>query len=521
MKITKTLLAFTASLALFSCQEEVKIPTVKTDLTKTALIPKPVSITASNSSFLLTNTVNIITEDNAELKEVATFLQQQIKPSTGFSFDIKDDATTTSKRNINLAIVKNDTLKTEGYKLDVSEDNITINANTAEGVFRGVQSFLQLLPPTIHNNQLQKDSIFVPTGAITDYPNFEYRGTMIDVARHFFTVAEIKNYIDVIAYYKINKLHLHLSDDQGWRIEIKSWPKLTTHGGSTQVNGGKGGFYTQEEYKDIVAYAAKRFITVIPEVDMPGHTNAALASYPELNCDGKAPELYTGTKVGFSSLCVRDENTYKFVDDVIRELSEITPGKYIHVGGDETHATPHDDYVYFMNKMQDIVTKHGKTMIGWGETAGTEISGTSVVQQWHAKKNATIAAEKNLKMILSPATHTYLDMKYDTINKIGYTWAGIINVEHGYDWDTKTLFPDVPNELILGIEAPLWAETLSNEADLQFLAFPRLLGYAELGWTKAEQRTLEDYKTRLAIHGKHLDNMGINYYKSPRISWGE
>ena len=185
------------------------------------------------------------------------------------------------------------------------------------------------------------------------------------MARHFFSVEDVKRYIDLIASYKINKLHLHLTDDQGWRIEIKSWPKLTEIGSTSAVGGDQGGFYTQAQYRDIVAYAKLHQITIIPEIDMPGHTNAALASYPELNCDGKARDLYTGMKVGFSTLCVDSEITYTFLDDVIRELVSLTDGDYIHLGGDESHVTPKEDYNLFLTKAQAIVKKYGKNVMGW------------------------------------------------------------------------------------------------------------------------------------------------------------
>ncbi len=204
-------------------------------------------------------------------------------------------------------------------------------------------------------------------------PKYGYRGAMLDVARHFFTVDEVKKYIDLLAMYKINKLHLHLSDDQGWRIEIKSWPNLTNYGGSTEVGGGPGGFYTQEEYIELVSYAQERFITIIPEIDLPGHTNAALASYPELNCNGKSPDLYTGTEVGFSTLCANKEITFQFLDDVIREISEITPGPYFHIGGDESHVTKEEDYITFINRSQDMVLKYGKKVMGWDEIQNADL----------------------------------------------------------------------------------------------------------------------------------------------------
>ena len=204
---------------------------------------------------------------------------------------------------------------------------------------------------------------------IDDRPRFRWRGAHLDVSRHFFSVAEVKRYIDLISQYKVNVLHLHLSDDQGWRIAIDSWPRLTSVGGSTEVGGGPGGYYTKRDYRELVRYAAARYITVVPEIDTPGHTNAALASYAELNCDGIAPPLYTGIDVGFSSLCVDKEITYEFLDDVIRELAALTPGPYLHMGGDEAHSTEDADYVRFIERVQPIVAAHGKRLMGWEEIA--------------------------------------------------------------------------------------------------------------------------------------------------------
>lgn len=233
-----------------------------------------------------------------------------------------------------------------------------------------MQTLRQLLPAKVEKDTVQSGPWLVAGGAVTDSPRYGWRGAMLDVSRHFFTVDQVKRYIDQLALYKVNKLHLHLSDDQGWRLAIDSWPRLTTHGGSTQVGGGPGGFYTKDDYREIVRYATSRYLEVVPEIDMPGHTNAALASYADLNCDGVAPPLYTGTDVGFSSLCVGKDRTYDFVDDVIRELAALTPGRYLHIGGDEAHSTSHEDYVTFMDRVQPIVAKYGKTVMGWHQLTG-------------------------------------------------------------------------------------------------------------------------------------------------------
>ena len=341
---------------------------------------------------------------------------------------------------------------------------------------------------------------------------------MLDVARHFFTVEEVKKYIDLLAYYKYNTLHLHLTDDQGWRIEIKSWPKLTEIGGKTEVGDEPGGFYTQQDYKDIVSYATKNYMTIVPEVDMPGHTNAASVAYPFLNGNGKTPEIYKGTHVGFSTFDTRKDSVYTFIDDVVREISAITPGPYFHIGGDESHATKKPDYIYFVNKVEKIVQKYDKKMIGWDEVATADVDSTSIAQFWASADNARKAVEKDMKIIMSPAKKAYLDMKYDLQSEYGLNWAGYVPVDTAYIWKPEN-YENIPLKNILGIEAPLWSETISNSSELEYLAFPRAIGFAELNWSKPENRDWQNYKVRLGNQAPFLEKMNVNYYPSPLIDW--
>jgi hexosaminidase len=410
-----------------------------------------------------------------------------------------------------------DELNNEGYIINIDKKIIKISANSTAGCFYGIQTLLQTIP----GNYTTVSPLEIATGVIRDFPEFGYRGAMLDVARHFFSVEDVKRFIDFLAAYKMNALHLHLSDDQGWRIEIKSWPKLTEIGGSTEVGGGEGGFYTQEQYADIVKYAQDRNIIIIPEIDMPGHTNAALASYAELNCDGKARELYTGIEVGFSTLCTSKEITYQFVDDVIREIAEITPGPYFHIGGDESHVTPLEDYIPFVNRVQEIVVKHGKKVIGWDEIANATPVEGATVQFWDNLKNTGMALEKGAKVIISPASKAYLDMQYDSTTHLGLHWAGYIEVDKGYSWNPLELVPGITKEQILGVEAPLWTETVTNISEVEYMVFPRLPGYAEIGWTSPDSRSWEEYKLRLAQHGKRFEAMDINFYRSPMVPWEE
>jgi hexosaminidase len=252
---------------------------------------------------------------------------------------------------------------------------------------------------------------------------------------------------------------------------------------------------------------------------MPGHTNAALASYPELNCDGKARELYTGTEVGFSSLCTSKEITYKFVDDVVREISALTPGQYFHIGGDESHATKEADYIPFIERVQDIVTSHGKQVIGWDDIAISELKPNTVAQHWSNVKNANMAVEKGAKILMSPAVKAYLDMQYDSTTKLGLHWAAYIEVDSAYMWDPAEFSPGIDREDIIGIEAALWTETITNIEEMGYMVFPRLPGYAEIGWTAPSQRSWDEYRERLADHGPRFRVMGINFYESGKVDW--
>lgn len=509
--------------AFFSCETEKKkrvlnLPT--TDVATADLIPMPKKVVPTEKAFALDEFTAIYTSTNAEgFSEVGELLSKNIKEQT--DLDIPVNINEIPGRQGVIYINQSDSLELnapEAYQLYISADSVILNSNTAEGAFRGIQTLRQVIPETSLDMIAEYKVWPIPTGKIIDNPVFEYRGSMLDVARHFFSVEDVKKYIDLLAYYKYNVLHLHLTDDQGWRIEIKSWPKLTEIGGSTEVGGESGGFFTQEEYKDIVAYAAERYITIVPEFDMPGHTNAASVSYPFLNGNGKKVELYEGTHVGFSTFDTRKDTVYAFIDDVVREISEITPGPYFHIGGDESHVTKKNDYKYFVEKVEKIVQKYGKTMIGWDEIVTADVSSESVAQFWASKENADLAVKKNMKVIMSPAKKAYLDMQYDSLSKFGLHWAAFIPTDSAYIW-TPENYEGIPVENILGIEAPLWSETVSSIDEAEYLAFPRAIGYAELSWSTPENRNWDSYKVRLANQAPFLDRMDVKYYPSPLIDW--
>lgn len=489
------------------------------------VVPAPASVRADGDPYTLTGRTGIrVPYDSPRVREVADELAGLLRPSTGYDLPVTAGPPSTGpgEGGISLELGGPRGLGEEGYQLEVSRQGIELSAHSRTGLFYGVQTLRQLLPARVEARSEQPGPWQVAGGTIRDMPRYEHRGAMLDVSRHFFTVGQVKRYIDQLALYKINKLHLHLSDDQGWRIAIDSWPRLATYGGSTEVGGGPGGYYTKDDYRQILRHAADREMTVIPEIDMPGHTNAALASYAELNCDGVAPPLYTGIRVGFSSLCVPLEITYDFVDDVVREIAAMTPGPYLHIGGDEAHRTSHEDYVAFMERAQQTVAKYGKTVVGWHQLVGADPAEGAVVQYWGTSKNAPAVAEaarNGTRVILSPANRAYLDMKYDEDTPLGLSWAGYVEVRQSYDWNPGGYLSGAPAEAVAGVEAPLWSETLEESDHIEFMAFPRLPGIAELGWSPAATHDWADYRVRLAQQGPRWERLGVDYWRSPQVPW--
>lgn len=408
----------------------------------------------------------------------------------------------------NLMLNLDASLDTESYRLQITERGVEITGGSEAGVFYAWQTLRQLLYNHLWSGESWK------AVDLSDTAKYTYRGYMLDISRHFFGVEVIKSVIDQISLYKINHMHLHLSDDQGWRIEINSWPKLTATGGSTEVGGGEGGYLSQEDYKEIQRYAQERFITIVPEIDIPGHTNAALASYAELNCDDKATALYTGTEVGFSTLCAEKEITYTFLSDVFTELAEITEGPYLHIGGDESHVTSDEDYVRIVEFTLEKVIALGKTPIGWDEIANAKLDERTISQYWASSENTSLAASKKASVIISPAAHAYLDMQYDSLTPLGLHWAGYLPVKKSYNWNPEALVEQLDPEQIVGIEAPLWSETLENLEDIEYMTFPRLPGLAEIAWSTKDRRSWESYKRILERHIEWFEKKGINTYKS-------
>jgi hexosaminidase len=286
------------------------------------------------------------------------------------------------------------------------------------------------------------------------------------------------------------------------------------------VGGGPGGWYSHDDYREIVAHARSRHVTVVPEIDTPGHTNAALASYAEFNCDGTAPGLYTGIEVGFSSLCVAKPITYEFLRDVFSELAALTPGRYLFVGGDETLSTPPSDYATFMEKVARIAIDVGKTPVAWAEAASAPVPPQLVAVYWDINDGGADvrrAAERGLRVVIAPGNRSYLDMKYDQDTPLGLLWAGPVSVEASYEWDPGDY--GIPEEQVEGVEAPIWTETLTTMADIEFMAFPRLSGIAEIGWSPQPAHDWQGYRRRLALQAPRWEALGINFHRAPSVDW--
>ncbi len=491
------------------------------------VIPKPASLELRGKGFRLGPDARIVvTHRSPEALAVGVRLARSLRRSTGYRLPVRRPVLPPTSPAIILARARWPSLGPEGYRLRVTRNAVRLSARTGEGLFRGVQTLRQLLPAKVESRAVRGGPWRVPGVRVVDRPRFRWRGAHLDVARHFFSVAEVKRYVDLIAQYKVNVLHLHLSDDQGWRLAIKSWPRLATYGGSTEIGGGPGGFYTQREYREIVGYAAARYITLVPEIDTPGHTNAALASYPGLNCDGRAPPLYTRIGVGFSSLCVDRAITYEFVDDVVRELAALTPGRYLHLGGDEAYSTNAGEYVRFMRRVGQIVRRRGKRLMGWEEITRAPLPANSIAQHWSTATGSAAGTElarqavaRNAKLVMSPANRAYLDMKYRASTPLGLAWAGYVEVRDAYDWDPAKLIHGVRERNVAGVESAMWSETLEDIGDVEYMSFPRLPGIAEIGWSPRAGRGWREYRRRLAAQSPRWRAQGVSYYRSPQVPW--
>ena len=488
-----------------------------------SVVPNPTTIEVSRTdSFLVTprTVVYVATDASPEVEAIGTYAANLIASRAGATSQRLAAGASAPDSAIVLAVdsTRAAQLGAEGYELTITRTQARIVAAQPAGLFHGVQTLRQLLPASVEHPASYTRRLIMPAAHVVDAPRYEWRGAMLDVARHFLPPQDVKRFIDYLALYKFNRLHLHLADDQGWRIEIKSWPNLAAVGGQMAIGDMPAGFYTQEQYADIVAYAKSRYITIVPEIDMPGHSEAALVSYPQLSCGKATPEPFT--KVGGSSntLCVTNDSVYRFVGDVVREISSIAPTPYFHIGGDEVSSLSKEQYRGFIERVEKIVDSIGPRMIGWGEIAPANISPRTIVQSW-TRDSSEIHAQRGGKIIMSQSAHAYIDMKYDSATVLGLKWAGFINLRTAYDWDPTTAVPGVTASSLLGLEAPLWAETLITRQDYEYLAFPRLAAIAELAWSAQQQVNWEDFRRRMAAQGTRLAAIGINFARVPGVDW--
>ncbi|MBN9140855.1 MAG: beta-N-acetylhexosaminidase [Micrococcales bacterium] len=478
-----------------------------------SVVPAPLELDVlGGAPFTLSGGTPVLAEDPV-LADVAAAYAEAVRERTGLALPADDG-------HARIRFALDAALAPEEYRIEVRPTGIRVDAGDAAGAFWAVQTLLQLPAPGDDEN--------VPAVTVHDAPRFAYRAAMLDVARHFFTVEDVERYLDRVASLKLNVLHLHLTDDQGWRIAISAHPQLAEIGGRYAVDSDPGGFYTQDDYRRIVAYAAERFITIVPEVDMPGHTNAALASLPQLNPGGKVAKPYTGIEVGFSTLDTASETTYAVIGDVLTELAALTPGPYLHIGGDESHATDPADYRAFVERTARIAADTGKTVIGWHQLGQSDaLPPGTVGQYWgyvqpepaDAEEARSILAQGG-RLIMSPADVAYLDMKYDFLTPRGLTWAnGYTSIEDAYSWDPAAVVSGVAEDAILGVEAPIWTETLRTMDEVEEMAMPRLATMAEVAWTPQAERDYAGFVPRLVRLAARWDAEGVRHLRPAGIPW--
>jgi hexosaminidase len=517
------------------------------------IIPEPFQLTKGNGTYTLPKSIII----NAP--SIAKFLGEEmaskIRTTTGYVINFSK-----SKPTIDLQIINNDNLGAEGYTLDVNEKGIQIKANANAGLFYGWQSVLQLLPANIYASTLQSNINWtLPFVSIVDKPRFAWRGMMLDVSRHFFTKSEVKTYLDDMARYKLNRFHWHLTDDQGWRIEIKALPKLTSVGAWRPERKGKwanittpakeepktyGGFYTQEDIKEIVAYAKTKFIEVVPEIDVPGHSLAFNASYPNMSTTPNYPfQVNAGDEImdweGLNghvtaridnSLDPSNEEVYSNLDKIFTEVAALFPFDYIHTGGDENAKNnweksanvqalmkreglknQNEVQSYFVRRIQKIVNAKGKKLMGWDEILQGGLSGDAAVMSWQGIKGGIEAAKQGHKVVMSPNDYNYIDYYQGEATAEGKVYRGLrMKTTYGYEPIPEGIDPN----LILGNQANLWSEQLLNFRSAQYMTWPRGMAVAETSWSPKEKKNWNAFSKKVEKHFEKLDAANVKYAKS-------
>jgi len=518
--------------------------------TEISIIPRPVQLEKTTGSFSISKATTIMVENpDLESLRVARMFADRIQTAGGMSLNVVETKKYVAHKDVILFTTTGSdaTLGKEGYQLSVSRDNVKIMAPTAAGLFYGMQTVFQMLPAQIEGNVTSSAVKWqLPGVEITDKPRFGWRGMHLDVARHFVPVEFVKKYIDNLAMHKLNTFHWHLTDDQGWRIEIKKYPKLTEVGAwrkETLIGHNRdkphkfdgirhGGIYTQEQAREIVQYAKERFITVVPEIEMPGHAKAAIASYPELGVTGKSVEVGTHWGV-FPDIFNVEESTFSFLEDVLTEVIDIFPSEYIHIGGDEAIKDQwkasdriqqrikelglkdeHELQSYFITRMEKFINAKGRKIIGWDEILEGGLAPNATVMSWQGEEGGIAAAQANHDVIMTPIQSLYFWWYQGDKKTEPLAAGGFISLEKVYRYDPvpSVLTPE-QGKHVLGAQACAWAEYMESPAKVEYMVFPRISALAEIVWSPKEGKNWNDFKSRMAKQFKRYDQRKINYAK--------
>ncbi|NEU06925.1 family 20 glycosylhydrolase [Flavihumibacter sp. R14] len=512
--------------------------------TRLSLIPQPLNVIEAPGSFSLKPGTSIVIDGgDKELKRTASILSAHLKSLTGFSIPVKTGA----KGNVITLSLKDapDSLEKEGYLLVSTPEGLTLRANTNQAIFYGMQTIYQLLPP---NGELQaSNQITIPAVTISDKPRYGWRGMMLDVCRHFYPVDFVKQFIDYLAMHKMNNFHWHLTDDQGWRIEIKKYPNLTKTGAwregtliGAYSNDQKfdsvrhGGFYTQDQIREVVAYAKERYINVVPEIEMPGHAVAALSSYPELSCTGGPFKVGKTWGVYDDVFCAGNEKTFEFLENVLTEVAELFPSSIIHIGGDESPKTrwkvcpkcqarikaeglkdEHELQSYFIKRIEKFLLTKNKDIIGWDEILEGGLAPNAAVMSWRGTEGGIAAAKQHHEVVMSPNSHLYFDHYQGKASGEPLAIGGYTTLERVYSYDpTPAELTKEEAKFIKGVQANLWTEYIPETEKVEYMVMPRMAALAEVAWTQPSEKNWEDFKRRMEDQYGRYDKMGINYSKS-------
>ena len=539
--ITKKLIV---SFLLLSLASSIVAQTGKGFDNHFSIIPQPLILKARSGNFVIGKKTRIyVDHNNTSLRKIGEMLSTQLKLETGF--DISVNETPGNSTNDAIILTRNnavDTLGTEGYNLSVRPERIIIKSVHPTGVFYGMQTLLQLLPVISE----AKNNRFIIQGVdIIDKPRFGWRGMMLDVGRYFYSVDFIKKFIDYLAMHKMNTFHWHLTDDQGWRIEIKKYPKLTQIGAwreatqydraTSQIDQNPhGGYYTQDQIREVVAYAKDRFVNIIPEIEMPGHALAALVAYPELSCTGGPFKIPLYWNIQKDVYCAGNEQTFQFLEDVLTEVADLFPSPVIHIGGDECPKDrwklcpkcqarmkaeglkdEHELQSYFIRRIEKFLLTKNKRIIGWDEILEGGLAPNAAVMSWRGVVGGIAAAKLHHDVVMSPSDYAYFDYYQGEPYLEPVAFGGLLTLEKVYSYEP------VPAELnakealfIKGVQANIWSEFIHSPEKVEYMSFPRVAALAEVGWTDPKLKNWEDFKRRMVMQYKRYENAGINYSKT-------